>query len=265
MILFLRYNGRKDPFIIWPIFVYIFTCLFFPSNLIPLRLFTLIDRQRNYSFTTILSLQGAENCTATANNSLDVNSTSANDNTLFPEKIFCNFYTEWTTWSRCNEKCMQTRMRKCRKKDVCGKSRFKERQICSHSTYQCPDHTFTIINSNSRNRAIEDRLYDIFFHPWSKWSPCSDDCKTRRRRRCKTDICAGGYLEEEKSCKTTSDCKKMSLQVKKRSPNKKQGYWISQKILYFLLICVRIWTAWIIFSSYFLYFHGLNFQFLEYF
>ncbi|XP_062612088.1 serine protease 33-like [Saccostrea cucullata] len=162
------------------------------------------------------------------NATVDNNSTNSGtfsnttSNSPFPEKIFCDFYTEWTNWSKCNRNCMQTRMRKCRKKDVCGKSRFKEKQSCKHHTRQCPDHSFKIIGSSLRNRRIEDRLYDIFYHSWTAWTACSGDCKTRRRRKCKTDICTGGFLEEEKSCKSTSKCNKiMSFHVKNRPKNRK--------------------------------------------
>lgn len=180
---------------------------------------TLICRHENYCFATFLSLQATENCTATADIAVGFNATSGTltnviDPSLFPEKIFCNFYTEWTTWSRCNKKCIQKRKRKCRKKDVCGKSSLEDKRACTNQSHKCLNHKLIIMNSSDRNRRIEDRLYDIFFHSWSAWSSCNSDCKRRRRRKCKTEICTGGFLQEERSCANTSDCKRiMSLQV----------------------------------------------------
>jgi hypothetical protein len=165
----------------------------------------------------------ASNTTVYNSTSEETASANATQKSPFPEKIFCDSYTEWTTWSICNRNCMQTRVRKCRIKDTCGKSRFKEKQPCKHRFHECPNHSFKIIGSSLRNRRIEDRLYDIFYHPWTAWTVCNSDCKTRRRRKCKTDICTGGFLEEEKSCENTSKCNKiLSLHVK-NPPPQRQG------------------------------------------
>lgn len=210
---------------------------------------TLICRHENYCFATFLSLQATENCTATADIAVGFNATSGTltnviDPSLFPEKIFCNFYTEWTTWSKCNKKCIQKRKRKCRKKDVCGKSSLEDKRACTNQSHKCLNHKLIIMNSSDRNRRIEDRLYDIFFHSWSAWSSCNSDCKRRRRRKCKTEICTGGFLQEERSCANTSDCKRiMSLQVHSNKSKKGCDIIVSYLCKFIYKHIINLWIT----------------------
>ncbi|KAK3103830.1 hypothetical protein FSP39_022242, partial [Pinctada imbricata] len=148
--------------------------------------------------------------------------------------MFCNYYTNWTPWNKCNKHCMQTRKRKCKDKKVCGKARFKEKRTCQRGK-KCPNHVLKIMGSSIRNRRIEDRLYDIFYKPWTEWYPCNRKCVRRRRRRCKRlNICAGGYLEEQRPCsKTENACKKVYTLVTKSNNRKANRKMITQNVVDF--------------------------------
>jgi len=122
-------------------------------------------------------------------------------------KLFCDYYNPWSPWSKCNKHCVQSRKRLCKFPDMCGQSRIKEKRQCNKKYRPCKEVTYKVIGSTKSNRKKEDLLYDLFYKPWTPWGPCSKTCKKRRRRRCKGQfkgVCGGGYLEEERSCKSNS-------------------------------------------------------------
>ncbi|KAJ8318903.1 hypothetical protein KUTeg_003994, partial [Tegillarca granosa] len=133
-----------------------------------------------------------------------------NSTTNLHDKMFCNNYSEWTSWGRCSKSCQQSRKRKCKKPESCGRSFFKEKRPCKKRRGGCPLFSYIIFGSNRKNRK---NMYDMFYKPWSSWSPCSSACKSRRRRKCmKPTVCSrNGYLEEEKTCKSAKNSKCLKM------------------------------------------------------
>lgn len=165
-----------------------------------------------------LTLMSTAQMTETSNDRIENktrrdNTTAQNENPLTDglgetdeNNIFCDYYTDWSAWTRCNRHCQQTRKRKCRFPSFCGHSRIREKRPCNRKSGPCKEVTYKVIGSTKSNRKKEDLLYDLFYKPWSSWGSCSRTCKKRRRRRCKfTDVCGSGYLEEERYCRVVND------------------------------------------------------------
>ena len=118
------------------------------------------------------------------------------------DKFLCEYYTQWSPWTRCNRKCEQTRERKCNKHEHCGTSSLKEKRSCRRRRGTCSTLSYKVIGFRRGNRMIEELLYDLLYDGWSQWGHCTRSCKRRRVRRCKEHrICGSSYILEQKKCK----------------------------------------------------------------
>ncbi|CAG0886266.1 unnamed protein product [Darwinula stevensoni] len=107
--------------------------------------------------------------------------------------LFADLYGPWSTWSKCNRRCRQKRVRHCLHAHACPYSRLKEERACRGG--KC----------NPVRRGGEVRIYwhfdTLFFSQWSMWSPCTRSCTTRRYRACLFPlICGRNVLTEEAYC-----------------------------------------------------------------
>nr|KAI8765443.1 suppressor of tumorigenicity 14 protein-like protein [Biomphalaria glabrata] len=113
----------------------------------------------------------------------------------------CEKYNEWSKWSSCTRKCDQTRVRRCRIPEECGRSWVKEKRTCIQEKGTCYPLTYKVIGMQKRNRLIEELLYDILYAQWTAWGPCTRSCRQRRQRECKQkSICVRSYIQEERRC-----------------------------------------------------------------
>ncbi|KAH9513119.1 hypothetical protein Btru_035903, partial [Bulinus truncatus] len=113
----------------------------------------------------------------------------------------CEKYNEWSKWSACTRKCDQTRVRRCRIPEECGRSWVKEKRTCIQEKGTCYPLTYKVIGMQKRNRLIEELLYDILYNQWTAWGPCTRSCRQRRQRECKQkSICVRSYIQEERRC-----------------------------------------------------------------
>ncbi|VDI27901.1 chymotrypsinogen B-like [Mytilus edulis] len=142
------------------------------------------------------------------------NSTSYND-------LFAKSYSPWTGWSKCNQHCQQTRKRKCISPKTCGRSRIKEKRKCKRKKGNCIVTSYKVHNSTEKNNRLVDNLYDLFYNPWTSWKACNNRCIRKRRRMCKTTICEGGYLEEERKCVPIGGKCKKSFVIQGKTSHKK--------------------------------------------
>lgn len=118
-------------------------------------------------------------------------------------KILCEYYTQWTGWSRCNRKCEQTRVRRCNQPENCGSSVLKEKQSCRRKKGRCSTLSYKVIGFRRGNRLIEELLYDLLYDGWSQWGHCTRACRKRRFRKCKEHkICGNSYIQEERKCRS---------------------------------------------------------------
>ncbi|KAK3090988.1 hypothetical protein FSP39_016279 [Pinctada imbricata] len=118
------------------------------------------------------------------------------------DKFLCEYYTQWSPWTRCNRKCEQSRERKCDKHEHCGTSSLKEKRSCRRRRGACSTLSYKVIGFRRGNRLIEELLYDLLYDGWSQWGPCTRSCKRRRVRKCKEHkICGSSYILEQKKCK----------------------------------------------------------------
>ncbi|KAI8797433.1 suppressor of tumorigenicity 14 protein, partial [Biomphalaria glabrata] len=108
----------------------------------------------------------------------------------------CEKYNEWSKWSSCTRKCDQTRVRRCRIPEECGRSWVKEKRTCIQEKGTCYPLTYKVIGMQKRNRLIEELLYDILYAQWTAWGPCTRSCRQRRQRECKQkSICVRSYIQ----------------------------------------------------------------------
>ncbi|XP_061196890.1 chymotrypsinogen A-like [Saccostrea echinata] len=117
-------------------------------------------------------------------------------------KILCEYYTQWSDWTRCNRKCEQTRVRRCNQPENCGTSVLKEKQNCKRRKGRCSTLSYKVIGFRRGNRLIEELLYDLLYDGWSQWGHCTRSCRKRRFRKCKEHkICGNSYIQEERKCR----------------------------------------------------------------
>ncbi|UXI14518.1 Caspase-1 precursor [Sarcoptes scabiei] len=139
-------------------------------------------------------------------------------------------YSEWSNWSRCRKRCKQVRTRICIAPDLCQSTVQKEERSCtggrcrSNQSTESQNHNHhsqlmetisnqLILNDRSRGRNEFKVLYHLqsfVYSQWSKWSPCTDNCQTRRYRTCEMkEICGNSTIHEDAICaKKGSNCEK---------------------------------------------------------
>ncbi|KAK8402636.1 hypothetical protein O3P69_000766 [Scylla paramamosain] len=118
-----------------------------------------------------------------------------------------NLYSEWSNWSRCSRRCRQRRRRSCRVPVVCGAAVQKEERNCSgeRCSGRRPFHIirpeeFSMQSPRNDMRVLLN-FNSMFYTRWSRWSPCSRSCLTRRHRSCKYPLfCGGNVVHEEAYC-----------------------------------------------------------------
>ena len=120
------------------------------------------------------------------------------------EKFLATVYHQWTSWSECNRKCLQSRKRICRKKHHCGESYIKEKRSCK-SGNNCPQkakkNRIKLLGLRKNGKLVKEILYKILYGAWTPWSVCSRSCKKERRRNCiQSVMCGDSYLHEERDC-----------------------------------------------------------------
>ncbi|XP_059142680.1 plasminogen-like [Physella acuta] len=119
--------------------------------------------------------------------------------------VLCDKYHEWSRWTECSRKCDQTRTRRCRVPEDCGKSVFKEKRTCTREDGICNPISYKVVGKQKRNRLIEEILYDLLYSTWGEWDNCTISCRQRRQRTCiKKSICARSYIQEERRCQPTN-------------------------------------------------------------
>lgn len=120
------------------------------------------------------------------------------------EQFLASVYHQWTTWTECNRKCLQSRKRECRKKHHCGDSYIKEKRSCK-SGNNCPPkakkNRIKLLGLRKNGKLVKQILYKILYGAWTSWSVCSRSCKKERRRNCIQPVmCGDSYLHEERDC-----------------------------------------------------------------
>ena len=144
-------------------------------------------------------------------------------------------YSRWSKWSRCRRRCRQVRRRRCINTDRCGKTILKETRPCNRRR-SCKNKSRVIHGKNKpkgkkpkrkrTNRRVTNvrsitgelqhivrkkklskkskgklRKNNAFYSKWSKWSRCSDRCKTARTKVCNFEtLCGFEKVEEEAYC-----------------------------------------------------------------
>ena len=122
--------------------------------------------------------------------------------------LLCRYYGPWSKWRRCNRRCQQSRVRKCRVSEQCGTTRLKERRMCRRRRGRCPSAAAAVFRRQtmsrlhqSNKRVMERVLYDSVYTDWSPWGSCTRSCKQRRRRRCKVrSVCDNNSVQETRRC-----------------------------------------------------------------
>nr|XP_037291709.1 cationic trypsin-like [Rhipicephalus microplus] len=106
----------------------------------------------------------------------------------------------WGPWSACR-RCQQTRRQLCPPGSECGPL-WLEVRACPDK--RCPQPR---LRARSARRPSENKfhvlhhLQGLVYTDWSRWSPCSSDCKTRRQRLCKMPlVCGKAVLNEDALC-----------------------------------------------------------------
>ncbi|XP_027204536.1 uncharacterized protein LOC113798233 [Dermatophagoides pteronyssinus] len=161
----------------------------------------------------------------------------SNDNsTLNDTKNSTSIYSEWSSWSRCRKRCKQIRTRICIQSDQCQSNIQKEERNCTgdrcrsnsslpahhhqhnhHHNHHHHNHNHQQSiqpNNNGRGRSTEFKvlyhLQSYVYSQWSKWSPCTEHCQTRRYRTCEMkEICGNSTIHEDAICaKKGSNCEK---------------------------------------------------------
>ena len=117
-------------------------------------------------------------------------------------------YTNWSRWSRCSRKCKQRRQRSCAVPAICGNAVIKMSRGC-HSD-RCRGRDFHIVRKKKLRRKTKNQLKRnrAFYTKWSRWTPCTNFCKTTRLKACRFPmVCGNNEVTEEAYCyKEKSQC-----------------------------------------------------------
>ncbi|KAH9501156.1 hypothetical protein DERF_012022, partial [Dermatophagoides farinae] len=147
-----------------------------------------------------------------------------------------SIYSEWSSWSRCRKRCKQVRTRICIRPSDCQSNIQKEERGCTgdrcrpnyhhhhhhHNNNNHHHHHYQQLieqrpsgSSNGRGRGGTEfkvlyHLQSYVYSQWSKWSPCTEHCQTRRYRTCEMkEICGNSTIHEDAICaKKGSNCEK---------------------------------------------------------
>ncbi|XP_076459669.1 uncharacterized protein LOC143292888 [Babylonia areolata] len=119
------------------------------------------------------------------------------------DRLLCQYYTPWSKWRRCNRRCQQRRVRRCRVAEQCGTTKLKEHRACRRKRGRCSSRVSSqaVGDFRGKNRKIERVLYDVLYTDWSAWGSCTRSCKQRRRRRCTVrEVCQSNFIQESRWC-----------------------------------------------------------------
>ncbi|KAF4516915.1 hypothetical protein B566_EDAN008004 [Ephemera danica] len=122
-------------------------------------------------------------------------------------------YSAWSSWSQCNSRCEQKRERHCLHAPTCGNARHKEERSCNGGRCRqpaAPGLRFRVLRTSKRRGGGRGRGSRVPQHPgapmmtnlfgkWSRWSPCTKTCTTRRYRWCKKPAICGNDVEREEA------------------------------------------------------------------
>lgn len=135
-------------------------------------------------------------------------------------------YSEWSKWSKCRRRCKQVRTRICMSPSHCQSNIQKEERSCTGdkcrlnnvnnygTTINTLNQQHSIDVNRGRGRSTEFKvlyhLQSYVYSQWSKWSPCTENCQTRRYRTCEMkEICGNSTIHEDAICaKKGSNCEK---------------------------------------------------------
>ncbi|KAH3860817.1 vitamin K-dependent protein C-like [Dreissena polymorpha] len=129
-----------------------------------------------------------------------------------PGNLLVTMYHPWTAWTECNNKCIQSRKRHCKKYLHCGNSYIKEKRNCHKDkcSHKSSRNRMKLLRLHKNGKFVKQILYKYLYGAWSAWTPCSRSCSKERRRNCKQPtMCGDSYLLEEKQCRRNSPtCKR---------------------------------------------------------
>ncbi|XP_035231483.1 uncharacterized protein LOC118203313, partial [Stegodyphus dumicola] len=123
-------------------------------------------------------------------------------------------FSDWSEWTRCNRNCKQVRTRSCKKPEVCQNKVEKMQKVCPsvickvRITVPLPKYE----NSSYRPSKGEvlQHMEPFLYTEWSKWSPCSESCITKRTRKCRYKLICGGVQEQSEKCYSEEgDCEEI--------------------------------------------------------
>uniref|UniRef100_T1J342 Peptidase S1 domain-containing protein n=1 Tax=Strigamia maritima TaxID=126957 RepID=T1J342_STRMM len=133
-------------------------------------------------------------------------------------------YSPWSSWSICNKKCKQIRMRRCVKAAHCGGAILREEKSCfiERCKQKMQPHTSPSLSMKSTDTEGVN-LHHFAYSEWSQWTSCSTTCEATRHKVkikvCRFDVLCGGHvLYEEAFCyQTGSLCERIYLRRRRRS------------------------------------------------
>lgn len=116
-------------------------------------------------------------------------------------------YAEWTEWSKCSRKCRQRRFRRCLPGSLRNCKDKKQVRQCTGHRCTAPG-TIPEERRSSNKTASATKNFKVLYHlqpfvygPWSEWTPCTKNCRTRRYRPCVMPlICGKTVLQEDALC-----------------------------------------------------------------
>lgn len=113
-------------------------------------------------------------------------------NTLFVFLFLKDSADVWTPWSRCR-RCVQSRERACDEPSRCG--------AVIRELRPCPGRRCSLKMRPSKPKTpgfrVLHHLQSLVYSDWSRWSPCTSECRTRRQRVCKMPMICGKTLVHE--------------------------------------------------------------------
>lgn len=113
-------------------------------------------------------------------------------NTLFVFLFLKDSADVWTPWSRCR-RCVQSRERACDEPSRCG--------AVIRELRPCPGRRCGLKMRPSKPKTpgfrVLHHLQSLVYSDWSRWSPCTSECRTRRQRVCKMPMICGKTLVHE--------------------------------------------------------------------